>query len=149
MILLFFRLEKRLDDELLYLRDCPHEYSYFPFDMEAEILPAGAAVPVNKVIVPLNPQPWVRKYELKMFKGVVPDTVTATLSQNRIRKFKLKIDAELSWQHLDLMKEYRETIPEEEQKVIYDEVNSSLQQLEAMRKKIKRKRQFSKPAKKG
>lgn len=41
------RLEKRLDDSLLYLRDCLPEYSTFPFDMEAEQLPEGAPVPVN------------------------------------------------------------------------------------------------------
>lgn len=29
-------LEKRLDDQLLYLRDCPLKYSTFPQDMEAE-----------------------------------------------------------------------------------------------------------------
>lgn len=41
------RLEKRPDEELLYLRDALPEYSTFPFDMEPEFLPDGAPVPVN------------------------------------------------------------------------------------------------------
>lgn len=43
------KLEKRLDDELLYLRDALPEYSTFPLDMEPEILPEGTPVPVNTV----------------------------------------------------------------------------------------------------
>lgn len=35
------RLEKRLDDELLYLRDALPEYSTFDSNMETEILPEG------------------------------------------------------------------------------------------------------------
>jgi len=45
------RLEKRLDDELLYLRDALSEYSTFPLDMEPEYLPEGAPVPVNPIKV--------------------------------------------------------------------------------------------------
>lgn len=35
------RLEKRLDDELLYLRDALPEYSTFDPDMQSEIFPEG------------------------------------------------------------------------------------------------------------
>jgi large subunit ribosomal protein L19 len=45
------RLEKRLDSELLYLRDALPEYSTFPLDMEPEYLPEGDAVPVNTIKV--------------------------------------------------------------------------------------------------
>lgn len=45
------RLEKRLDEELLYLRDALPEYSTFPLDMEPEYLPEGAPVPVNRIKV--------------------------------------------------------------------------------------------------
>lgn len=54
------RLEKRLDDKLYYLRDAPEEYSTFPLDMEPEILPEGAAVPVNKL------QVWIQ-YQLLLY----------------------------------------------------------------------------------
>lgn len=45
------RLEKRLDSELLYLRDAEPEFSTFPFDMEAEFNTDGAAIPVNPIKV--------------------------------------------------------------------------------------------------
>lgn len=45
------RLEKRLDDELLYLRDAPNEYSTFDENMEAEFLPEGSPVPINTTLV--------------------------------------------------------------------------------------------------
>lgn len=35
------RLEKRLDDELFYLRDALPEYSTFDLNMEPEIIPEG------------------------------------------------------------------------------------------------------------
>lgn len=41
------RLEKWLDSNLLHLRDAPHEYSTFPFDMEPEYRQPGSAVPIN------------------------------------------------------------------------------------------------------
>ena len=43
------KLEKRLDDELYYLRDAPQEHSTIPFDFEAIPHPPGAPVPVNKM----------------------------------------------------------------------------------------------------
>jgi len=41
------KLEKRLDDRLMYLRDCPIQYSTFPLDMEPEIRLEGAEIPLN------------------------------------------------------------------------------------------------------
>ena len=45
------RLEKRLDENLSYLQDCPPEYSTIPFDMQAEKLLPGMKVPVNTIKV--------------------------------------------------------------------------------------------------
>ena len=45
------RLEKRLDEDLRYLRDCPLEYSTFAFDMEPEHAADSGEVPVNPVKV--------------------------------------------------------------------------------------------------
>ena len=45
------RLEKRLDDNLRYLRDAPLEYSTFPFDMVPELRSPDAPVPVNPLKV--------------------------------------------------------------------------------------------------
>ena len=41
------KLEKRLDDELFYLRDAPQEFSTVPFNFEMIPHPPGAPVPVN------------------------------------------------------------------------------------------------------
>jgi large subunit ribosomal protein L19 len=67
------KLEKRLDDELYYLRDAPkvsatllylktisklltlaQVYSTFPQNMETEFLPDQEPVPVNDVIIPIE-----------------------------------------------------------------------------------------------
>lgn len=45
------RLEKRLDSELVYLRDAEPEFSTFPFDMEPTYQPAGEPVPINPLKV--------------------------------------------------------------------------------------------------
>ncbi|KAF7993473.1 hypothetical protein HCN44_010068 [Aphidius gifuensis] len=136
------RLEKRLDDELLYLRDAPPEYSTFPLDMETEFLPDGAEVPVNKIVIPLKERPWRTKWELHDMKGLLPETVIA--GKNRMKR---AAAFKKPWEKYDLMKIYRETIPDEEQQAIYSEVHSKLNQLELSRKKMKRKRGFVRPTK--
>ncbi len=45
------KLEKRLDDNLTYLQDCPAEYSTFNFDMQPVKLPPGLTVPLNTIRV--------------------------------------------------------------------------------------------------
>ena len=45
------KLEKRLDDNLAYLRDAPPEYSTVSQDFRRVVHPPGAPVPVNKTIV--------------------------------------------------------------------------------------------------
>ncbi|XP_015599140.1 39S ribosomal protein L19, mitochondrial [Cephus cinctus] len=136
------RLEKRLDNELLYLRDAPEEYSTFSFDMEPEIIPEGTPVPVNDLKVTLKPQPWLEKWERKDLKGVRDIVV------NQKREMKAKA-ALKPWEKYDLMKIYRETIPEEEQKEIFAEVYSDLHNLEITRQKMKRQRTFIRPKKSG
>jgi large subunit ribosomal protein L19 len=45
------KLEKRLDENLMFLRDCPKEYSTFPFDMLPELRNPEDPVPVNPLVV--------------------------------------------------------------------------------------------------
>ncbi|XP_073987519.1 large ribosomal subunit protein bL19m-like isoform X2 [Rhodnius prolixus] len=138
------RLEKRLDNELLYLRDALPEYSTFPFEMEPEILPEGVPVPVNPIKVILKPRPWVGRWERGNFQGIDQEHMMSLISD----KMKWQIPQhEKPWEKYDLMKQYRSTIPEEEQKEIFAEVYSELHQLEITRKKMKRKRSFVKPKK--
>lgn len=136
------RLEKRLDDELFYLRDALPEYSTFPVDMEPESLPEGSPVPVNPLKVKMKPRPWVQRWERKNLKGV------EDLDKFITPKMKAQRDSLITpWEKYDLMKEYRRTIPDEEQKEIFAEVYSELHNLELSREKMKKKRTFVKPKK--
>lgn len=127
------RLEKRLDDELLYLRDAPLEYSTFPLDMEPEIRKPGT-VPLNEIKIPLNPRPWLEKWERKDLKGI--ENLKPLLNTKRIKKAKL---AAKPWEKYDLMKIYRSTIPEEEQIDIFSDLHTELRQLEVQKSISKRK----------
>lgn len=138
------RLEKRLDSELLYLRDAYPEYSTFDLNMEPEILPEGAPVPVNKTMVKMKPRPWEQRWERKNLLGV------SNIVESITDKMKGQMEAQLKpWEKYDLVKEYRKTIPEEEQREIYAEVYSELHQMEIQRRKIRRSRTFVKPKKLG
>ncbi len=135
------RLEKRLDDRLLYLRDALPEYSTFDFNMEPEVLPDNTPVPVNDIKVKLKPRPWSEKWERQDVQGV------ENIDELLYDKYKmLAKKLATPWEKYDLMKEYRRTIPEEEQNVIFSEVVHKLQELEVSRKKGK-KRTFLKPKK--
>lgn len=140
------RLEKRLDDKLLYLRDAPLEYSTFSFDMEPELHPEGEPVPINPLQVRLKPRPWVKRWERYDLKGV---SNALDLITEKMKKQLLKPQIARPWEKYDLMLEYRKTIPEEEQNEIYSELYTDLNKLASKRKKILRKRTIMKPTKLG
>ena len=93
------RLEKRLDNELLYLRDALPEYSTFDPNMEIEILAEGAPVPVNEIKVKLKPRPWLDRWERKNLKGV-QDLELPQRFYDRAKEL------ETPWEKYDLMKQY-------------------------------------------
>lgn len=113
------RLEKRLDSELMYLRDALAEYSTFDPNMEVEILPEGyiewlfldifnftlyflfigSPVPVNPIKVKLKPKPWLERWERQDLQGV------QDLGLPEIFYKKAKEVAK-PWEKYDLMKEY-------------------------------------------
>lgn len=134
------RLEKRLDDDLLYLRDALPEFSTFDSNMETEILPEGSPVPINQIKVKLKPRPWLERWERKGLKGIESLDLPEKF-------FKRAEELATPWVKYDLMKEYMKTIPEEEQIEIFGEIQHQLQQIELTRKKLKRKRIFVKPIK--
>jgi large subunit ribosomal protein L19 len=103
------KLEKRLDDELIYLRDAPPEYSTVPVDMKPVPLEEGADVPVNKIRVKMNPPPWSRRWERRMLKGIekledVPELF--------VKRAKLLEDDNVN--NFDTMLEYRRHCTEEQ-----------------------------------
>lgn len=138
------RLEKRLDDDLLYLRDALPQYSTFPFDMEPKYLADGAPIPINEMKVDLKPRPWVARWERRGYKGI------NNVDQHITDKMKAQKKArEEPWEKYDLMKEYRRTIPEEEQDEIFSEVFSELHNLSITNKKVNKSRAYTKPKKIG
>lgn len=118
------RLEKRLDDDLQYLRDALPEYSTFDLNMETEIHAEGSEVPVNPLRVQLRPRPWSQKWERKNLKGV--EDIDALLYPKHQRKAAI---AEKPWEKYDLMLAYRKTIPQEEQEKILSEIQPRLLQI--------------------
>lgn len=134
------RLERRLDDDLRYLRDAPLHYSTFPFDVEPETLPEGSSIPINTLKVQLNPRPWTWRWERCHLQGVEP----IDLPERFFDKAK-KVDK--PWEEFDLMLHYRRTIPEEEQRSILTEVASQEQQHNSHKRQIGRKRVFQRPKK--
>ncbi|XP_070158952.1 large ribosomal subunit protein bL19m [Polyergus mexicanus] len=137
------RLEKRLDSHLRYLRDAPAEYSTFPFDLESEYLSEGAPIPVNNIKIPLNKFPWLEKWERQELKGI---EINFKIHSKRVAKAKA---AAKPWVKYDLMKTYRETIPEEEQNQIFNEVYTKLHEMEVTKRRLKHKRTFVRPLKTG
>ena len=100
------KLEKRLDDDLTYLVDCPPEYSTIPFDMIPIRLPPGAKVPFNDEKVRLNPKPWRHRWERKNLKGAI----LPHLSNSEYKKY-VKSSADYRpYEKYDLMKHYRQNI---------------------------------------
>ncbi|CAG7734230.1 unnamed protein product [Allacma fusca] len=140
------RLEKRLDENLRYLRDCPIEYSAFPFDMPQEIRNPDDPVPVNTMKVKLKPKPWCAKWQLWDLKGV--EDFSDQLEEWQLKKLKTynRIN-NTEHEKYDLMKIYRKTIPAEEQSEIFGEVHHQLAKLTQVLRSQKRKRQFAKPQK--
>lgn len=139
------RLEKRLDENLWYLRDALPEYSTFDMDMDAEVHPEGEPIPVNPLQVKLKPRPWLERWERQNLKGV--SNIEELCKERILARAQLKMHQK-PWEKYDLMKEYRKSIPDEEQQGIYSEVYKQLNTLHLQRKIQKRKRAFVKPVKK-
>lgn len=112
--------------------------------MEAKYHPEGEPVPVNDIQVTLRPRPWMQRWERKNLKGVKPESINEHIS-DKMRK--QRIDREEPWHQWDMMKEYRNTIPEEEQLEIFSEIHPTLQKLRKQRQVQKRSRMFVKPKK--
>jgi len=121
------KLEKRLDDELLYLRDALPEYSTFDLNMEPEIPAENSLVPINPLKVVLKPRPWLERWERKELKGI-EDLNLKQEFYDRAEKLKKP------WEKYDLMLQYRKTVPAEEQEKIFKEVHYHLQQQAEKRK---------------
>lgn len=137
------KLEKRLDNKMIYLRDALPEYSTIDINMEPEILAEGGSVPVNDTVVKMKPFPWMQKWERQGLKGV------EDLDQHlNLWRKQQKVKHETPWEKYDLMKEYRKTITEEEQSEIFSEIFSRINKINEQHKqkaKAARRTIISKP----
>lgn len=134
------KLEKRLDDRLFYLRNCPLEHSTFPFDMETIPHPEGTPVPVNPLKVRLNPPPWEWRWEREDLEGVEK----YPLKQVRYRR---AVEVSKPWEKYDLMKEYRQYVPMEEQMEVMAQLQEYHKWNIQQTRRIRRRRALTKPVK--
>ncbi|XP_074596793.1 mitochondrial ribosomal protein L19 [Brevipalpus obovatus] len=135
------KLERRLDDDLRYLRDALPEYSTVPLDMAPEIRREGEPVPLNPLKVTMGPFPWTKKWWHHQYrfatKGIDKiEGVHHWYYERSLRNMNVN-------EKYDLMKEYRQHIPEEEQLPIWKEVSKHDQEIARDRKQKRRARLIS------
>ncbi|XP_072913342.1 large ribosomal subunit protein bL19m [Hemitrygon akajei] len=95
------KLEKRLDDNLMYLRDARPEYSTFDFNMKP-VPHSGSEVPVNPLKVKMKPKPWSKRWERPKFnvQGIRFDLCLTEEQMEKAKKF------DKPWIKYDMMREY-------------------------------------------
>lgn len=135
------KLEKRLDDHLFYLRDAPLEHSYVPFDLKPEIRFSDDEVPVNPIKIKLKPFPWTKMWHKHSLRGVEE---VENLPKWRHDKYLKGV----FWnKQYDLMKDYRENVPEEDQLYIWKEVKENLSDIHEREVEARRQQLLSKDEK--
>ncbi|KAM3930299.1 large ribosomal subunit protein bL19m [Leptodactylus fuscus] len=114
------KLEKRVDEKLLYLRDALPEYSTIDVNMKPA-LSMGLEVPVNKMQVRMKPRPWSKRWEQEKhnIKGINFDYYL--LEKHKVRAKK----SAKPWQKFDMLMEYDTSKIE---KAILEEINQKLSQ---------------------
>ncbi|XP_023574128.1 39S ribosomal protein L19, mitochondrial [Octodon degus] len=112
------KLEKRLDDSLLYLRDALPEYSTFDVNMKPEAPEYDKEVPVNKLKVKMKPKPWSKRWERPYFniKGIRFDLCLTEEQMEEARKWSQP------WLEYDMMREYDTS---KIQAALWDEIEAS------------------------
>lgn len=96
------KLEKRLDDNLMYLRDALPEYSTVDLDMKPVPFSPTGEVPVNKLKVKMRPKPWSKRWERPKFniQGIRFDLSLTPERMEHAQKWAQP------WQEYDMLKEY-------------------------------------------
>ncbi|XP_020765830.2 large ribosomal subunit protein bL19m [Odocoileus virginianus] len=96
------KLEKRLDDSLLYLRDALPEYSTFDMNMKPVAQEPSQEVPINQLKVKMKPKPWSKRWERPKFnvKGIRFDLCLTEEQMKEAQKWSQP------WIEFDMMREY-------------------------------------------
>ncbi|XP_028296068.1 large ribosomal subunit protein bL19m [Gouania willdenowi] len=113
------RLQKRLDDNLMYLRDALPEYSTVDPEMKPEPCCPTGEVPVNQLKVKMRPKPWSKRWERPKFniQGIRFDLCLTPEAMEHAQKW-----AE-PWREYDMLKEYDTS---ELEKKIFTEVQEEM-----------------------
>ncbi|CAB1459906.1 unnamed protein product [Pleuronectes platessa] len=123
------KLEKRLDDNLMYLRDAMPEYSTVDPNMKPVPFSPTGEVTVNKLKVRMRPKPWSKHWERPNFniQGIRYDLCMTPHQTEFVQKW-----AE-PWREYDMLKEY-DTSKLEEQifKEVQQEMSNVLREFPAM-----------------
>ncbi|KAM9316395.1 large ribosomal subunit protein bL19m [Gastrophryne carolinensis] len=95
------KLEKRLDDNLMYLRDALPEYSTVDVNMKPVLL-MEKDIPVNTMQVKMKPRPWSKRWEQEKFniKGIQFENYLKPKHIERAKK------SAKPWDKFDMLKEY-------------------------------------------
>ncbi|KAJ8410259.1 hypothetical protein AAFF_G00202400 [Aldrovandia affinis] len=103
------KLEKRLDDNLMYLRDALPEYSTVDFNMKPVLPPVSGDVPINKLKVKMKPKPWSKRWERPKYKvlGIRSDLCLSAEQMEEAQKWAKP------WVEYDMLKEYDTSALEE------------------------------------
>ncbi|KAK1888996.1 39S ribosomal protein L19 mitochondrial [Dissostichus eleginoides] len=114
------KLEKRLDDSLLYLRDAMPDYSTVNPDMKPVPISPTGEVPFNDIKVRMRPKPWSKRWERPKFniKGIRFDLSLTEEQMEHAQKWAQP------WREYDMLKEY-DTSKLEEQIFIEVQQNTS------------------------
>uniref|UniRef100_UPI003AAE4FCF large ribosomal subunit protein bL19m n=1 Tax=Centroberyx gerrardi TaxID=166262 RepID=UPI003AAE4FCF len=96
------KLEKRLDDNLMYLRDALPEYCTVDPDMKPVPFSPTGEVPLNKVMVKMRPKPWSKRWERPKFniQGIRFDLSLTPEQLEHAQKWAQP------WLEYDMLKEY-------------------------------------------
>ncbi|XP_018531514.1 39S ribosomal protein L19, mitochondrial [Lates calcarifer] len=114
------KLEKRLDDNLMYLRDALSEYSTVNPDMKPVPFSTTGEVPVNKIKVRMRPKPWSKRWERPKYniQGIRFDLRLTPEQMEHAQKWAQP------WQEYDMLKEYdTSTLGEEILKEVQQEIS--------------------------
>ncbi|XP_053192611.1 39S ribosomal protein L19, mitochondrial [Scomber japonicus] len=114
------KLEKRLDENLMYLRDALSEYSTVDPEMKPVPISPTGEVPVNKMRVRMRPRPWSKRWERPKFniKGI---RFELCLTPEKMEYTAQKWGE--PWREYDMLKEYDTSKLEEE---IFREVQQGM-----------------------
>ncbi|QQP38509.1 39S ribosomal protein L19_ mitochondriallike [Caligus rogercresseyi] len=120
--------------------------------MEPTILPEGSPVPLNEEVIALKPRPWTHRWELylRKLKGFQIKSMDQQ-TEARLERYNEKLNHGWSNEYLqyDLLRDYKNTIPMEEQSAIWNEVGTALLNRNDAMRKVAAQKAFVKPVKDG